>query len=851
MNIHLSDQKTNCMKLFNKFFGLTFTILFLTISPARSANYVIDLTGSGTNYVRTTSAPLNGNPTFTIEFWFNVNGVSFSDYSRILGFTGFAFEVGLTNANSGTLAVFDGSWRTSTATGMKSGWHHVAVTSNKTTMNVYVDGSQVYTKAAATFNFSGKLMYIGSDVDLGERIPGMFDEIRVWNVAKSLSEINADRVKELIGSESGLVAYYASKDDGSMTADISSTSNSLVTGGTVKRTIADFGLFLSDYAMNFTSATGSCKVASPLSGDASFTLEAQFMIPTNATTSYSRIFAWYPYAFEIAVENGTLTTYKGTWQNTSINKLNDGKWHHVAASRSGNTVKVYFDGVEVQSRTISAFNFTGAELHIGASLTSDMFPGYIDEVRVWNIASSQASIISRMKNVDQANSGGLVAYYDFNRPGSNVTSTTTVKNLVTGNPLTRTGNTQAVFNVITGKTIYPAVLSTTPSGRCGSGSVTLQATATFGSIRWFSTATGGTSLGTGNSFNTPNITTTTTYYAEAFENSVSSLSRTAIEATIKVIPTITGTTPAERCGTGTLTLGATGSQGATLNWFSAPSGGTSLGSGITYTTAALSSSVNYYVEANLAECISNSRTAVAATIKSIPNVSSFMGDSICFGGQGILSASASEGDVQWYTQSSGGTAIFVGPKFTTPEITSSAKWYAEAIANGCVSVSRQVVDADVVTFDNSVTRNGNTLNAVEPNASYRWLDCVSGFLIENAISRSYTPSKTGDYKVEITKHGCVDTSACINISVLGVHTPDKPESRFEVYPNPGAGIFKLKVPETGTYLLFNNMGQKVGQFDADANEETGLDLSELPSGMYWIKCEQNLFNHAQKLILQR
>jgi len=58
--------------------------------------------------------------------------------------------------------------------------------------------------------------------------------------------------------------------------------------------------------------------------------------------------------------------------------------------------------------------------------------------------------------------------------------------------------------------------------------------------------------------------------------------------------TITSTTPATRCGTGTLTLGATASSG-TINWYTLPSGGTSVGTGSTFTTPLLPSTTTYYV----------------------------------------------------------------------------------------------------------------------------------------------------------------------------------------------------------------------------------------------------------------
>ncbi|HTO14329.1 MAG TPA: GEVED domain-containing protein [Edaphocola sp.] len=62
----------------------------------------------------------------------------------------------------------------------------------------------------------------------------------------------------------------------------------------------------------------------------------------------------------------------------------------------------------------------------------------------------------------------------------------------------------------------PAVLSVQDSSHCGPGSVTLNATpSTNSSIKWYTSPSGGLSIHTGNTFNTPNITTTTTYYATA------------------------------------------------------------------------------------------------------------------------------------------------------------------------------------------------------------------------------------------------------------------------------------------------------------------------------------------------
>ena len=54
-----------------------------------------------------------------------------------------------------------------------------------------------------------------------------------------------------------------------------------------------------------------------------------------------------------------------------------------------------------------------------------------------------------------------------------------------------------------------------------------------------------------------------------------------------------------RCGTGTVSLSATPSLGATLNWYSAPTGGTSLNTGNSFTTPSIASTTPFYVSASL------------------------------------------------------------------------------------------------------------------------------------------------------------------------------------------------------------------------------------------------------------
>ncbi|OYQ33164.1 hypothetical protein CHU92_13580 [Flavobacterium cyanobacteriorum] len=80
------------------------------------------------------------------------------------------------------------------------------------------------------------------------------------------------------------------------------------------------------------------------------------------------------------------------------------------------------------------------------------------------------------------------------------------------------------------------VASVTSASRCGTGTVTLQATPGAGAdIVWFDAATAGNQVGTGNTFVTPSINTTTSYFAAA-------RSTTAGLATIGTGTTLTGST---------------------------------------------------------------------------------------------------------------------------------------------------------------------------------------------------------------------------------------------------------------------------------------------------------------------
>jgi hypothetical protein len=60
---------------------------------------------------------------------------------------------------------------------------------------------------------------------------------------------------------------------------------------------------------------------------------------------------------------------------------------------------------------------------------------------------------------------------------------------------------------------------------------------------------------------------------------------------------VLSTTPGLRCGTGTATVGATGSAGTTIKWYAAATGGAAIGTGTSFTTPSITATTTYYAEA--------------------------------------------------------------------------------------------------------------------------------------------------------------------------------------------------------------------------------------------------------------
>jgi hypothetical protein len=89
-----------------------------------------------------------------------------------------------------------------------------------------------------------------------------------------------------------------------------------------------------------------------------------------------------------------VVTYGAAYRVATGPRLDDGVWHHLAASYDGTTATVYVDGQPVGlGAAASAGSTTVSRLRIGdLAFPGYYFKGVIDEVRLYDRALSAADI---------------------------------------------------------------------------------------------------------------------------------------------------------------------------------------------------------------------------------------------------------------------------------------------------------------------------------------------------------------------------------------------------------------------------------------------------------------------------
>jgi hypothetical protein len=396
---------------------------------------------------------------------------------------------------------------------------------------------------------------------------------------------------------------------------------------------------------------------------------------------------------------------------------------------------------------------------------------------------------------------GTIQWYAASTGGMSLASTT---NLATGTYYVSESNSngcesaRTAVSVTVNVTAAPTALAQT---FCNVGTVAdLVATGT-GTMQWYAASTGGMALAS-----TTNLATGT-YYVSQTLNSCESATRTMVSVTLNV--TAAPTASAQTfCNTATVAnLVATGSG---LQWYSASTGGTALVS-----TASLATGT-YYVSQTISGCESATRTAVSVTVN-IPAAPTASAQTFCNTAT-VADLVATGSNLQWYTASTGGTALVSTTSLAT------GTYYVSQTISGCESATRTAVNvtiatiglirqhwSDVIFFDNSSNEY----------VSYKWYK--DGMLIsgENRQFLKENGGLDGIYFVKAMTVSGIEVTSCTLEIVRNTEIRS-----IKVIPNPNASgqmtLIKMSLSATeliGAKLyLFSITGELLNTIDVTSNE---------------------------------
>ena len=365
----------------------------------------------------------------------------------------------------------------------------------------------------------------------------------------------------------------------------------------------------------------------------------------------------------------------------------------------------------------------------------------------------------------------------------------------------------------------PSILSTTPATKCDPGSLTLQATASIGTINWYDQSSGGNLVGSGSSFTTPIINTTTTYYVGITSGGCTT-NRTAVVATINLIPTITATnSPVSNCGPSVVTLTATPSSG-TINWYADATSTTTLGTGTTYVTPFLNGNTIFYAEAVNANCTNGTRVPVEVRIYPLPEVTDEE-KIICQSNPVTLDAGLSGMSYLWST----------GATTATIQVNDIGNFYVDITSpapENCTSRKNFTVIRQIVPEIKAVTVKETTATIEVTNTAPYFEYSLDNISYQSSNIFTNAPAGIQTAYVRDSNFCNLDQEQFIVIAPPKFFTPNNDGFNdvwyvkdFEVYPK-------------ATISIFDQYGKLVSQLSpTNVSWDGTLNKNPLPSTDYW------------------
>lgn len=186
----------------------------------------------------------------------------------------------------------------------------------------------------------------------------------------------------------------------------------------------------------------------------------------------------------------------------------------------------------------------------------------------------------------------------------------------------------------------------------------------------------------------------------------------------------------------------------------------------------------------------------------------------------------------------GGTIVFGNQTITSPGT------YVIPVqgAGVCDTLVTLIVTQSSVSIDLNVLQQGPVLTSQQQGATYQWIDCLNGNTpITGETNQAFTATVNGQYAVVVSLNGCTDTSACFNVTGVGIN---EIENNFiSIWPEP--------FDETLTVFNHHNEPHKIIVMDIAGkmsytvtlfpNSRTDIETSRWVQGTYFITSENQMY----------
>lgn len=258
-------------------------------------------------------------------------------------------------------------------------------------------------------------------------------------------------------------------------------------------------------------------------------------------------------------------------------------------------------------------------------------------------------------------------------------------------------------------TVSPTIIKTISDTICKSGTVKLSANSSSGSIKWYTTPTGGNSINTGTNYS-PTISASTIFYVDATNNGCTTPSRVPVAGIIaatnisdKALNICSGTmfnfTPIDGLD-GNVSPGTVYSwpkpSATDINGSSAGNKENSISNKLT-NSSSVSKSIIYNITPTTGTCVGKTFN-LTVNVNPSPIIS-VNAVSVCKGKSAIISPSANinNSTFYWYDSPTNGKLLYSGTNFNTGIISADTVFYVEAEYNGCTSSPRTAVPVSITS----------------------------------------------------------------------------------------------------------------------------------------------------------